>query len=128
MAGLAAAAGGPREPGTVVADGSAYGGKWAGFHPASPEDVNAIASTGVTAEALTKYLRASVDVEAASGQEKIEIHDRLMRTFVKARRSVCDSVEANHNTAAIDWASAEAMAFGAALGDGHRVRLCGQDA
>lgn len=41
---------------------------------------------------------------------------------------MCDAAMKDADAAVIDWASAEAMAFGAALADGNRVRLCGQDA
>ena len=112
-------------PGDVVKDGSAYAGKWEAMRPATPEDVSGRQSTGVAPARLAEFLRASINLPSDQG---LELHGRLQRTFVKARAAMCETIESDSNAEVIDWASAEAMAFGAALADSCRVRLCGQDA
>ena len=59
---------------------------------------------------------AEMSVQIPAG---FELHERLQKTFCQSRQK---DVQAN----AIDWATAEALAFGSLLLDGKNVRLCGQ--
>lgn len=71
--------------------------------------------TGVQTTVLQEVGRASVDVP-----EGFEIHPKLHR-HVKSRLS---SIESGKG---IDWATAEAMAFGTLMLEGNDVRISGQD-
>ncbi|KAF9232585.1 dehydrogenase E1 and transketolase domain-containing protein 1 [Melanogaster broomeanus] len=71
--------------------------------------------TGVSAEVLRKAGKDSVEVP-----EGFEIHPRLQR-HVKSRLASLESGEG------IDWATAEAMAFGSLMLDGCDIRIAGQD-
>ena len=73
-------------------------------------------STGVDAAVLREATLASVALPAG-----FRLHPRLQRTHVDER------VKAVEEGTAIDWATAEAMAFGTLLREGWNVRLCGQD-
>ncbi|KAJ4473013.1 dehydrogenase E1 and transketolase domain-containing protein 1 [Lentinula aciculospora] len=82
-----------------------------------PESTEAITNpnTGVEREVLERVGKASVRVP-----EGFEIHPKLQR-HVKSRLS---SLESGRG---VDWASAEAMAFGTLLLEGNDVRISGQD-
>ncbi|KAL5522783.1 hypothetical protein ACEPAG_8801 [Sanghuangporus baumii] len=71
--------------------------------------------TGVASEKLKDIGRASVQIP-----ESFEIHPRLKR-HINARLK---SLELGTG---IDWATAEALAFGSLLLDGYNVRISGQD-
>ncbi|KAH7929958.1 2-oxoglutarate dehydrogenase, E1 component [Leucogyrophana mollusca] len=89
--------------------------QWAGMvWPASAEAVRN-PDTGVDREALVKIGNASVTVPS-----DFEIHPRLQR-HVKHR---LQSVESGKG---LDWATAEAMAFGSLTREGCDVRIAGQD-
>ena len=62
---------------------------------------------------------ASVDVP-----ERIANHDRLERSHISSRRRLL-AMEVDNIR--LDWATAEAMAFGTLIAEGHSVRLSGQD-
>jgi 2-oxoglutarate dehydrogenase complex dehydrogenase (E1) component-like enzyme len=143
--------GGPATPasrargnGEVVADGSAFAGKWAGLRLASAEDgwgplPDARAppppqpATGVDVERLREVALASVRLP-----DGFRAHDRLVRSHVQARRDAVSVASASAGVPApaqqqrqprrtIDWATGEAMAFGTLLQEGYGVRLTGQD-
>jgi 2-oxoglutarate dehydrogenase E1 component len=87
-------------------------GPWAGFErhaPAAPPE------TGVPVERLAQIAEALAAVPA-----EFEVHPKL-RTLLDRRRKVVAE------DGPIDWATAEALAFGTLLVEGHPVRLSGQD-
>ena len=88
-------------------------GKWSGFSKAEGE-----ARRGETAAEMETLKRI--------GREITEIPDtfnphRTIVRFMKARRDMIESGEG------IDWAMAEALAFGTLLEEGFNIRLSGQD-
>lgn len=89
--------------------------QWSGI--VWPESSDAVPNpdTGVEREVLEKVGKASVRVP-----EGFEIHPKLQR-HVKGRLG---SLEQGKG---IDWATAEAMAFGTLLLEGNDVRISGQD-
>ncbi|KAJ3786016.1 Transketolase, pyrimidine binding domain-containing protein [Lentinula aff. detonsa] len=89
--------------------------QWAGM--VWPESAGAIINpdTGVERDLLERVGRASVRVP-----EGFEIHPKLQR-HVKNRLASLDSGKG------VDWASAEALAFGTLLLEGNDVRISGQD-
>ena len=89
-------------------------GRWTGFKQAKQEG----ARRGTTAVALDKL--------TATGEKLVAIPadfnaHRTIKRFMDNRRKV---IEAGKG---IDWAFAEALAFGTLLQEGHPVRLSGQD-
>ncbi|XP_059479567.1 probable 2-oxoglutarate dehydrogenase E1 component DHKTD1 homolog, mitochondrial [Neocloeon triangulifer] len=72
--------------------------------------------TGVSND-LLKF----VGQKSVSLPEDFAIHPHLLKTHVHSRiRKLTEGKD-------IDWATAEAMAFGSLLYDGYDVRICGQD-
>ena len=118
----------PPPGGLVVADGSAFGGKWAGIRQAAPAETLASPPTGVALEALRGLAAASVRVPPG-----FRVHERLLRGHVAPRLAAVGLGEAppapawSASAASIDWATAEALALGSLLSAGHDVRLSGQD-
>jgi 2-oxoglutarate dehydrogenase complex dehydrogenase (E1) component-like enzyme len=106
--------------GAVVADGSAFAGLWTALRPATAAALLESPATGAPAAALRAAARASVATPPG-----FAVHDRLARGHVAARRAAADAAP---DARVIDWATAEAMAFGALAADGVTVRLSGQDA
>jgi probable 2-oxoglutarate dehydrogenase E1 component DHKTD1 len=87
--------------------------KWAGMvfsHVGKNDD-----STGYDIDNLTKIGQASVEVP-----ETFNAHQRLVRTHIEARLK---SIKKD----SIDWATAEAMAFGSLNQEGYNVRFSGED-
>ncbi|KZT69995.1 2-oxoglutarate dehydrogenase, E1 component [Daedalea quercina L-15889] len=95
---------------TVMPQGSWNGMVW----PASSGAVRD-PETGVDRETLLSVGRASVTVP-----DGFEIHSRL-------KRHVNSRLRALEKGSGIDWATAEAMAFGTLMLDGYDVRISGQD-
>jgi probable 2-oxoglutarate dehydrogenase E1 component DHKTD1 len=101
-------------------------GKWAEYKwPASPEAEHQ-PETGVSKDTLIEVAKASVKLPPGfvsndmliSTDSRQNIHPRLER-HVKARLKSLD--------AKVDFATAEAMAFGSLMLEGHDVRISGQD-
>lgn len=90
-------------------------GAWKGMVWPASEEANHDPETGVDRGLLEKVGRASVKVP-----ENFEIHSKLHR-HVKNRLASID------NGKGIDWATAEAMAFGTLMLEGNDVRISGQD-
>lgn len=90
-------------------------GQWEGMVWPASEKAEHNPATGVTREVLEKSGRASVTVPAG-----FEIHPRLQR-HVKHR------LQAIEKGVGLDWATAEAMAFGSLMLEGCDVRISGQD-
>jgi probable 2-oxoglutarate dehydrogenase E1 component DHKTD1 len=100
-------------------------GKWSDLKwPASPEAKHS-PRTGVPQGTLVDVAKASVElptgfVSSMSSLNSLQnIHPRLER-HVKARLKSLDSGK-------VDFATAEAMAFGSLMLEGHDVRISGQD-
>ena len=91
-------------------------GRWAGMKPAHQlsEDERR-GKTGAPLETLRE-----IGAKLTSIPSDFNIH-RTIQRFLDNRRTAIDE------GAAIDWATAEALAFGALLREGHDVRVSGQD-
>ncbi|KAF1334794.1 Oxoglutarate dehydrogenase, partial [Globisporangium splendens] len=98
----------------------AFKGKWASMGQPRVEDLYTNPSTGVALSELVDVGLESVNLPA-----RIQAHDRLQRTHVESRKKML--TKATPEDVRVDWATAEAMAFGSLLRDGHSVRLAGQD-
>ncbi|KAI0353832.1 dehydrogenase E1 and transketolase domain-containing protein 1 [Trametes cingulata] len=100
------------KPGSVV---SALQGQWKGLVWPASRDAVWDPETGVEVDTLKRVGRASV-----STPEGFEIHPRLQR-HVKHR------LQAMETGKGLDWATAEALAFGSLMLEGYDVRISGQD-
>ncbi len=89
-------------------------GKWRDIPPALDADVPD-EDAALTAASLSEMLVRLTEVPA-----DFEPHPKLKR-FLDARRKMAAGEQP------LDWAAAEALAFGSLAVDGHRVRLSGQD-
>ena len=89
-------------------------GEWASITTA-PSLEERRGKTDIASETLAKIGRALTTVP-----DDFNLNPKLQR-LLNARRAMFDSGEG------IDWATAEAVAFGSALIEGHVVRLSGQD-
>ncbi|UAK25980.1 2-oxoglutarate dehydrogenase E1 component [Sphingomonas nostoxanthinifaciens] len=93
-----------------------FEGEWAGFAaPKEPITEKRAAASGVTRELADDVARTLTTVP-----EGLVIHKTLGRVL-DAKRQMFASGEG------IDWATAEALAFGTLLKDGYAIRLSGQD-
>ncbi|OMH79489.1 putative 2-oxoglutarate dehydrogenase E1 component DHKTD1, mitochondrial [Zancudomyces culisetae] len=107
--------------GQYVPELDAFKGRWSGLKPpmenesASVEDVSEV-MTGVEKEELIKIGEYSVSPSPA-----VEPHPRLTKFHIQPRLA-----KLKRGTG-IDWATAEALAMGSLLKDGHAVRISGQD-
>jgi 2-oxoglutarate dehydrogenase E1 component len=91
-------------------------GYWSGLKPGyQSSDDERRGKTGVAIETLRDIGRRITVVPP-----DFNVHKTVQR-FMDARRAAIES------GAGIDWATAEALAFGSLLREGHRVRLSGQD-
>ncbi|KAF8575257.1 dehydrogenase E1 and transketolase domain-containing protein 1 [Ramaria rubella] len=95
------------------------GGKWSGLvWPAYPTAASSITDdpdTGLGLDVLRRLGRQSVEIP-----EGFEIHSRL-------KRHVRHRLESLDKGTGIDWATAEALAWGSLMREGHDVRISGQD-
>ena len=89
-------------------------GSWAGFQGGAEKEWD-IPLTGVSQDVLAEIGRALTYIPP-----EINLHPRLSR-WIQAKQEMFSSGEN------IDWATAEALALGALLCEGHGVRLSGQD-
>ena len=93
-----------------------FEGRWSGLgKPKEEVSGRRAAITGVAADELRSLGRALTSVPAA-----FAVHKTLAR-ILDAKAATLDAGEG------IDWATAEALAFGTLLTDGYGVRLSGQD-
>jgi 2-oxoglutarate dehydrogenase E1 component len=90
-------------------------GRWAGFKVADQYDDPRRGHTGIDIAALKE-----LGTRITTVRPDFHIH-RTVARFLENRRKAIESGEG------IDWATAEALAFGTLLREGHRVRLSGQD-
>ncbi len=90
-------------------------GVWSGIKVADKDDGVRRGDTGVDVAALRSIGSRITDVP-----DGFSLH-RTVRRFVEERRKSIDA------GVGINWASAEALAFGTLIAEGHPVRLSGQD-
>jgi 2-oxoglutarate dehydrogenase E1 component len=90
-------------------------GIWSGIKVAETGDAPRRGNTGMPVEKLREIGNRLVAVPA-----DFHVH-RTIQRFLDARRKAIET------GTGIDWATAEALAFGSLLAEGHRVRLSGQD-
>jgi 2-oxoglutarate dehydrogenase E1 component len=91
-------------------------GYWAGMKPGyQSSDDERRGKTGVAVETLRE-----IGKKITAVPEGFHVH-RTIQRFLDARRAAIES------GAGVDWATAEALAFGSLLMEGYRVRLSGQD-
>ncbi|WP_417316742.1 2-oxoglutarate dehydrogenase E1 component [Emcibacter sp.] len=91
-----------------------FGGRWSGLERPD-DDLRRSAGTGVDTATLREVGRVLTDVP-----EGFSVHRTLQRGL-DAKAQMFESGEG------IDWATAEALAFGTLIREGHSVRLSGQD-
>ncbi len=93
-----------------------FGGRWAGLHkPTDGEGARRNVATGIAKKLFDGLGRTLTTVP-----EDLAIHPTLNRVL-DAKRAMFSSGEG------FDWATGEALAFGALLSEGYGVRLSGQD-
>ena len=91
-------------------------GRWQGLKSASSaSDDERRGATGLALETLKR-----VGTRITSVPAEFNVHKTVGR-FMDNRRKMIETGQG------LDWATAEAMAFGTLLEEGHRVRLSGQD-
>ncbi|NVJ93702.1 MAG: 2-oxoglutarate dehydrogenase E1 component [Methylocystaceae bacterium] len=92
-----------------------FEGKWEGMANARGEEEHRNEDTSATPELLNEVGRA-----ISTAPENFSVNKKVLRQL-KAKSKMIETGEG------IDWATAEALAFGTLLVDGHKVRLSGQD-
>jgi 2-oxoglutarate dehydrogenase E1 component len=90
-------------------------GAWSGLRTADNQDEQRRGKTAVPVKSLKEIGKKLAEVP-----EGFEIH-RTIQRFMENRRKAIESGEG------IDWATAEALAFGSILMEGNPIRLSGQD-
>ncbi|RIB30188.1 dehydrogenase E1 and transketolase domain-containing protein 1 [Gigaspora rosea] len=88
--------------------------KWNGF--IMPTETVTKMDTGVSREILENVGKTSVNIP-----HDIVIHPRLKKFHIQTRLQKISEGKK------IDWATAEALALGSLMLEGHNIRLCGQD-
>ncbi|MEB2345367.1 MAG: 2-oxoglutarate dehydrogenase E1 component [Deltaproteobacteria bacterium] len=88
------------------------GGPWTGFSRRAPREP---LETGVAIERLQQIGERLAEVPPG-----FELHRKLVPFLEKRRKAIAEGAE-------LDWAFAEALAFGSLLLEGYAVRLSGQD-
>ncbi|KAJ2491556.1 hypothetical protein IWW37_002228 [Coemansia sp. RSA 2050] len=73
-------------------------------------------TTGVSTDTLYE-----VGIKSVAHSDSVKVHPRIERFHIKPR------LKRLHEGHAVDWATAEALAFGTLLKEGYNVRLSGQD-
>ena len=93
-----------------------FGGRWSGLgRPDTPETERRNVVTAIKPEVMDEIGRIITTVP-----EGFTIHKTLQRVL-DAKKAMFESGEG------FDWATAEALAFGTLVKEGHQVRLSGQD-
>jgi len=90
-------------------------GTWAGLYAADNSDKSGCSCTGVAIKTLKEIGRKLVEIP-----EGFHVH-RTIQRFLDNRMKMITTGEA------IDWATAEALAFGSLVIEGNPIRLSGQD-
>lgn len=99
---------------TYEADDPCFKDQWKDYNQA--QDIITTWDTGVHSDLLSMIGQKSVEYPA-----DFKIHSHLQKTYIKSRLS---KISQRSN---IDWATAEALAFGSLLYEGYNVRISGQD-
>lgn len=111
--------------GSVAEDGAGFStkaGRWGGFRPAETDaEVGSCPPTGVDLTVLRGVGRGSV----ALPPPPFTLHPRLLKGHVTPRLEALEEGKETQGT--LDWATAEALAFGSLLLEGVPVRVAGQD-
>jgi 2-oxoglutarate dehydrogenase E1 component len=93
-----------------------FAGRWSGLHaPADPETARRNVPTGIEQKLFDSLGRTLTTVP-----DSVTIHKTLARVLDAKREMFASGT-------GFDWATAEALAFGALLSEGYGVRLSGQD-
>ncbi|MGH6785719.1 MAG: 2-oxoglutarate dehydrogenase E1 component [Novosphingobium sp.] len=93
-----------------------FAGRWSGLHaPADPETARRNIHTGIEQKLFDSLGRTLTTVPGS-----VTIHKTLARVLDAKREMFASG-------AGFDWATGEALAFGALLSEGYGVRLSGQD-
>jgi len=90
-------------------------GRWSGLGPAKALDDPRRGQTGVEIERLKR-----IGLKISTPPKNFNLHRTLLRILEGRRKMIEEGT-------GIDWAMAEALAFGTLLEDGFPVRLSGQD-
>ncbi len=90
-------------------------GAWSGLTTPQANDERRVGKTGIAVEALRAIGEGLVTVP-----KEFHIH-RTVKRFLDNRKKMLETGEG------VDWALAEALAFGTLLKEGYKVRLSGQD-
>jgi 2-oxoglutarate dehydrogenase E1 component len=90
-------------------------GQWAGLKAAGLDDDPRRGATGVDTAKLS-----GIGIGLTRTPEGFHVHKTIQR-FLETRRKMIETGDG------LDWATAEALAFGTLCDEGHRVRLSGQD-
>jgi 2-oxoglutarate dehydrogenase E1 component len=90
-------------------------GAWSGLKSAETGDAPRRGNTGVAVDGLKAIGKKLTEIP-----EGFTLHKTVSR-FIETRRKAIET------GAGIDWATAEALAFGSLIKEGHPVRLSGQD-
>ncbi|GGA91470.1 2-oxoglutarate dehydrogenase subunit E1 [Brucella endophytica] len=90
-------------------------GAWSGLRKADNEDEQRRGKTAVPVKTLKEIGKKLVEVPAG-----FHVH-RTIQRFLDNRAKMIETGEG------IDWATAEALAFGSLVTEGHPIRLSGQD-
>jgi probable 2-oxoglutarate dehydrogenase E1 component DHKTD1 len=98
----------------------AFQGKWKDMKQPTIQELYEQPASGVELDRLVQ-----VGLESVKVPETVQVHDRLARSHIQARKTMLTKDDPSEIK--VDWATAEAMAFGTLLQDGHGVRLAGQD-
>ena len=91
-------------------------GLWKGIKHITKASETEIPDTGCDVELLKTIGKASV-----TPPDDIKIHARLQKYHIDQR------IKKITKGQGLDWATAEALAFGSLIGEGHDVRISGQD-
>ncbi|KAJ2551471.1 hypothetical protein IWW35_002793 [Coemansia sp. RSA 1878] len=82
----------------------------------APHEYPTEEATGVNTNELS-----NIGVKSVTTSESVTVHPRIERFHIKPR------LKKLQEGAGLDWATAEALAFGSLLAEGYNVRLSGQD-
>ena len=91
-------------------------GHWAGFHAEREEEIEHTEGPTCVAEPVLKQIGAALTHVPAG----FDLNSKIARQL-EAKQAMFDTGQG------IDWATGEALAFGALLLEGNRVRLSGED-
>lgn len=97
-------------------DGTAFAGSWSSMQQATPADMARNDPTGIPVADLLRIGKTSVSVPP-----EYKVHQRLARSHIDSRLEQLEK-------GSVDWATAEALAFGSLVDSSKTyVRLVGQD-